>query len=271
MSNALQLEDPDIPVHICLHHCHLGFTVMMGPHRKRVFRTLMRTWGAQAYLLDVTPQSCIMVCAGPWPEVTRPIGNTNPIPLTFTWLWFQEWQKFSVNLLIGVIAFQQSVHSRCMLCGQCHREPRGHMKINLPVFKDEDKKDAITYQIWHWDIMVYCWAWCWDCTLLPYVIHYLQGYQGELVRNLGTDVTLGGVLTILDEHYNNIKALVALNQELFQQWTSEKETLSEWGCPFWGTSKSSWPPSYNAFCQTTSLNWSMTTSMAGCLSSLKWW
>ena len=27
-----------------------------------------------------------------------------------------------------------------------HKEPGGHMKINLPVFKDEDTKDAITYQ-----------------------------------------------------------------------------------------------------------------------------
>ena len=26
-----------------------------------------------------------------------------------------------------------------------HREPGGHMKINLLVFKDEDIKDAITY------------------------------------------------------------------------------------------------------------------------------
>ena len=29
------------------------------------------------------------------------------------------------------------------------------MIINLSVFKDEDKKDAVTYQSWHWDIMVY--------------------------------------------------------------------------------------------------------------------
>ena len=29
------------------------------------------------------------------------------------------------------------------------------MKINLPVFKDEDMKDAITYQSWCWDLMVY--------------------------------------------------------------------------------------------------------------------
>ena len=29
------------------------------------------------------------------------------------------------------------------------------MKINLPVIKDEDAKDAVTYQIWRWDVMVY--------------------------------------------------------------------------------------------------------------------
>ena len=40
------------------------------------------------------------------------------------------------------------------------------MKINLPVSKDNDKKEAITYQSWHWDLMVYhCTGW--DSTLLP--------------------------------------------------------------------------------------------------------
>ena len=36
------------------------------------------------------------------------------------------------------------------------------------------------------------------------------------MRCLGTDITLDDVLTILDEHYNNVKALDALNQGLFQ-------------------------------------------------------
>ena len=90
------------------------------------------------------------------------------------------------------------------------------MKINLPVFKDEDMKDAITYQSWCWDLTVYCCAGCQDCTLLPYAICSLQGYPGELVRSLGTDITLDDILTILDEHYNNVKALDALNQDLFQ-------------------------------------------------------
>ena len=74
------------------------------------------------------------------------------------------------------------------------------MKINLPVFKDEDMKDAITYQSWHWDLKVYCQAGCQDCTLLPCVIHSLHSHHGELVRSLATYVTLDGILTILSEH-----------------------------------------------------------------------
>ena len=43
------------------------------------------------------------------------------------------------------------------------------------------------------------------------------------------DITLDNVLTILDKHYNNIKALENLNQELFQLQMGEKEAVSEWG------------------------------------------
>ena len=103
------------------------------------------------------------------------------------------------------------------------------MKINLTVFKDEDTKDAITYQSWHWDLMVYHSAECQDHTLLLYTICSLQGYLGELVRSLGTDITQDDILTILDEHYNNVKALDALNQELFQLCMGEKESVSDLG------------------------------------------
>ena len=34
------------------------------------------------------------------------------------------------------------------------------MKINLPVFKDKDAKDPVTYQSWRWDLMVYQHAGC---------------------------------------------------------------------------------------------------------------
>ena len=43
------------------------------------------------------------------------------------------------------------------------------------------------------------------------------------------DITLDDVLNILDEHYNIIKALDALNQELFQMCMGEKQTVSDWG------------------------------------------
>ena len=103
------------------------------------------------------------------------------------------------------------------------------MKINLPVFKDKDAKDAVTYQSWRWDVTVYQCAGCRDCTLLPYAIRSLQGYPGKLVWSSGMDITLDDVLTILDEHYNNVKALDTLNQELFQLWMADKETVSDWG------------------------------------------
>ena len=110
-----------------------------------------------------------------------------------------------------------------------HWENGAHMKINLPVFKDKDAKDTVTYQSWRWDLMVYPCVGCRDCTLLPYAIRSLQGYPGKLVWSSSMDITLDDVLTILDEHYNNVKALDALNQELFQLWMADKETVSDWG------------------------------------------
>ena len=50
-----------------------------------------------------------------------------------------------------------------------------------------------------------------------------------MVRSSGADINLDGVLTILDEHYNNVKALDTLNQELFQLQMGKKETVTDWG------------------------------------------
>ena len=73
-----------------------------------------------------------------------------------------------------------------------------------------------------WDLTIYHQAGCQDHTLLPYTIRSLQGYPGELMRSSGMDITLDDVLTILDEHYNNVKVLDALNQELFQLQMADK-------------------------------------------------
>ena len=98
-----------------------------------------------------------------------------------------------------------------------------------PTLKDEDAKDAVTYQSWRLDLAVYQCAGCRDHSLLPYAIRSLQGYPGELVWSSGTDITLDDVLMILDEHYNNVKVLDALNQELFLLWMADEETVSDWG------------------------------------------
>ena len=66
-------------------------------------------------------------------------------------------------------------------------------------------------------------------TLLPCDICSLQGYPGELVKSLGTDITLDDACAILDEHYNDVKALDTLNQELFQLQMGGKETVLDWG------------------------------------------
>ena len=42
------------------------------------------------------------------------------------------------------------------------------------------------------------------------------------------DITLDSMLTILDKHYNNVKVLDALNQELFQLRMVDKETVLDW-------------------------------------------
>ena len=85
------------------------------------------------------------------------------------------------------------------------------MKINLPVFKDEDTKDAVTYQRLALGLDNVSSCWVSRLHPPPHAIHSLQDNPGELVRSSGTDITLDDVLIILDECHNNIKALDALN------------------------------------------------------------
>ena len=49
----------------------------------------------------------------------------------------------------------QSEGSWCPQRGRQHGEAGAHMKINLLIFKDENAKDAVTYQSWRWDLTVY--------------------------------------------------------------------------------------------------------------------
>ena len=144
------------------------------------------------------------------------------------------------------------------------------MKINLVVLKDEDNKDAITYQSWCWDLTVYHCTGCWDCTLLPSSSIPYKVTQGVL-RSLGMEITLDDVLTILDESYNNVKALDALNQAFFgYTWVIKRQYQTQ-GCACWDTFRFSWHHSWNAFLQTMYPSCSMTTFMVDSLNGLKSW
>ena len=103
------------------------------------------------------------------------------------------------------------------------------MNINLTVFKDEDAKSHSNLPELEVGFNGILHAGCRDLTLLPCAIRSLQGYPGELVWGSSMDITLDDVLTILDEHYNNVKALDVLNQELFQLWMTDRKTVSDWG------------------------------------------
>ena len=86
--------------------------------------------------------------------------------------------------------------------GQSGWTGRGfRVKVNLPTFKDEKAKDAVTYCSWDWDVSVFHHSGWDDQHFLPYVFRSLQGFPGELARSLHDDATLGNVLWTLDEHY----------------------------------------------------------------------
>ena len=69
-------------------------------------------------------------------------------------------------------------------------ERRPYMNINLPVFKDEQLKDAVTYPTWQWDVAIHRRSECGDLALLPHVYQSLQGFPTELAQSLGKDATL---------------------------------------------------------------------------------
>ena len=96
------------------------------------------------------------------------------------------------------------------------------MKINLPIFKDEDTKDVVTYQSWRLDFDGVPLCRMQRSYTSPICHPFFARLPWELVWSLGMDITLDNMLTILDEHNNNVKALDTLNQELFQLWMVDK-------------------------------------------------
>ena len=153
---------------------------------------------------------------------------------------------------------------------QPHRESGGHVKINLPVFKDEDTKDAVTYQSWCWDLTVYHHAGCQDCTLLPYAIHSLHGYPGELVRVKGHT----SPWMMYSPYWMSIitmsRPLILWIRRSFSCTWVKKRQYQTGGVPG-ETPAGSQHHSWNIFLWTMKLIWSETIFTVDSLSSSKQW
>ena len=103
------------------------------------------------------------------------------------------------------------------------------MKVNLPIFKDEKTKDAVTYHSWCWDIAIfYPWGWD-DQHLLPYIFQSLQGFPGDLSRSLDEDATLTDILQTLDKHYGMVMIFDTLSKEFYSLKQGFRENVAEFG------------------------------------------
>ena len=109
------------------------------------------------------------------------------------------------------------------------RERGFSIKVNLPTFKDEKAKDAVTYCSWCFDVSVFCHCGWDDWHLLPYVFRSLQGFPGDLVRSLGEDATLGDVLWTLDEHCGDVMTFDTLRKEVYSLKQGMGENVAEFG------------------------------------------
>ena len=139
------------------------------------------------------------------------------------------WVEKLAYLAVKPMTIQESWWAIAQAVTDCQVKVRGpgHPHVNLP-----------TLQVWPSKRFPYkgC-VGCRDCTLLSYTIRSLQGYPGKLVQSSSTDITLDDVLTILDEQYNNVKVLDALNQELFQYGWWTKRLYQTGMSIFWDISR----------------------------------
>ena len=137
--------------------------------------------GAQKWPQDSVPRKRLGTTARLRlrPGAMRVMGNP-PSPSPWPDHGFKsDWSSASASSSVSLRS-ERSGGSRHLCCSQWpHQESRGHMKINLPVFKDENTKDAITYQSWHWDLTVYHCTGCQDHTLSPMLFILCKVTQGS--------------------------------------------------------------------------------------------
>ena len=99
------------------------------------------------------------------------------------------------------------------------------VKVNLPIFKDEKTRDAVTYHSFWWDVAIFhCLGWDHQHFLL-YIFWVLQGFPGDLARSLGEDATLSNILQTFNEHYSMRMMFDTLSKELYSIKQGSEESV----------------------------------------------
>ena len=101
------------------------------------------------------------------------------------------------------------------------------VKVNLPIFKVEKTKDAVTHNLWQWDIAVFLHLGWDDQCLLSYIFQSLQGLLGDLAKSLVEDATLTDVLQMLKEHYSVAMTFDALSKEFYSLKQGSEKNVAE--------------------------------------------
>ena len=135
------------------------------------------------------------------------------------------------------------------------------VKVNLPIFKDEKTKDAVTYCLWWWDVAIFCCLGGDNRHLLPYIFCSLQGFLCDIARSLGKDATLSNVLQMLDEPYGIIKMFNTLSKELYSLSKHQGRMWLKLGCACHSRSRNSSQSTWEGSCQCTQRRWSGIASM----------
>ena len=156
-------------------------------------------------------------------------------------------------------------------CGQHHWEPRGHVKINLLIFKDENKKGTVTIKV---GIGI---SWCiikLDAEIAPSSPMSSTPYRATQRSWWGAwpPISLWMEWSLCWMSTSKMSRLWTPRTRNFSnyKWLT-KEQCEIGGCTSQDTSKALWPHSQKGSHQTTLLNWSETASMVDCPSSWRWW
>ena len=104
------------------------------------------------------------------------------------------------------------------------------VKVNLPIIKDEKTKDAVTYHLWQWDVVILHQLDWNNPNLMLYIFWSLQGFLGDLARSLGWDTTLTNILQMLDEHYEVVMMFNTLGKELYSLKQGSRRMWLNLGC-----------------------------------------